>query len=343
MESNNTYYTDLIVGYFNGELSAEEMVLLSDWLKKDEENTKLFTEYKLTWELIAQTSVDETVDIDNEWNTFSKNNKTFLDKEDNIEKVISTNTASVISFKSIFRIAAIFVLLATSSYFLYQYFNNVETLHLIADNNSIQKSLPDGSNVTLNIGATIDYPEKFDKKERNVKLKGEAYFEVAHNTEQPFIIASGNIRIEVLGTKFYVNTEAVNNKVEVVLETGKVAVYYADKPNEKTIMEPGEKVELSKEEDIKAVKEQNDDENFIAWKTKKIVFNDNTLSEVVSLLNKVYNKKIKIKDKKVNNCRLTATFENQTIESILSVIQETLDVKVDSKGDNIEIKGVGCE
>ncbi len=82
--------------------------------------------------------------------------------------------------------------------------------------------LSDGTRVWVNENTRIEYPEKFAGKERIIKLKGEAFFEVAKDTARPFIITSGNIKTTVLGTSF--DVKAYGNIAEVNVRTGKVKV-----------------------------------------------------------------------------------------------------------------------
>ena len=215
-------------------------------------------------------------------------------------------------------------------------------MQLSAKTDVIERKLPDGTSVTLNTGSTLEYSKEFEKDKRLVKLKGEAYFNVSHDATKPFIIAADDIMVEVLGTKFYVNTNNTNGKVEIILTSGKVAVYHKDKPNERVILEPGEKIELSKNQE-ESNKTINEDENYLAWKTKKMIFTDEPLAEIVQTLNKVYRSNIQLKNKNIANCKITATFDNQSLDAVLNVIEATVDVKINKTSEKIEISGIGCK
>jgi transmembrane sensor len=119
-------------------------------------------------------------------------------------------------------------------------------------------------------------------------------------------------------------------------------VYFNDNPSGQIIISPGEKVDVELNGNT-IEKSMNDDKNYLAWKTKRMVFSDNTMSEVVSLLNKVYHSEIRLSGENINNCRLTAIFDNQSLESVLNVIKSTLDVTVTSKGPAFEISGKKCD
>lgn len=240
------------------------------------------------------------------------------------------------------RIAAIALIVLIPAFFLYLYFTPAHTEKVIAERSMTETILPDGTQVTLNSCSFIEFPNRFDRNIREVKLSGEAYFEVHHDPAKPFIISIGGARIRVVGTAFNVNTHVREGCMEVVLTHGKVALYYIEKPAEQLMLVPGEKAELFKGQALMR-KSINQDENYMAWKTKKFIFSNKTLGVVVHDLNNVYHTDIRLMNGSLSSCRLTATFDNQTIESILNVLQSTLDIGITRKGSTVEINGHGCE
>jgi ferric-dicitrate binding protein FerR (iron transport regulator) len=138
-----------------------------------------------------------------------------------------------------------------------------------------------------------------------------------------------------------VNTNRPDSLVEVILVTGRVALYHKDHPEEKTLMDPGEKVIISKQQNV-ATKTINTDKNYMAWKSGKLVFEDTPLDEVVRLLNKVYHTEAVLMQPDLAKCTITATFENQTADAVLHVIEETLGLDITRKGNQIQISGKSC-
>ena len=153
---------------------------------------------------------------------------------------------------------------------------------------------------------------------------------------------NSNVRIEDIGTSFYVNAQKADGRTEVILTEGKVSVYFMDNPGEQVVMNPGERVDVSPSENS-ILKSVNRDENYMAWKTRKLVFNDSSMDEVAGLLNEVYHCDIRLSGKNIHNCRLSATFDKQSLESVLHVIRSTLDVSIISRGTYIEISAITCE
>lgn len=337
MENNSTYYIDLITRYFSAEAGEQEILLLLAWINENTENRKVFEEYQKTWLNLEKEKIEKLVDVNKEWNKIYG-----LIKSPKQTKIISIEPEIKPKiFNRILKYAAVFVLLAVSAVVMYYYFSKPVTKQLLAKTNMIESKLPDGTSVTLNTGSLLEYPEKFEKDKRSVKLKGEAYFNVSHDVTKPFIISAENIMIEVLGTSFYVNTNNPEGKVEVILANGKVAVYHKDTPNEKVILEPGEKVELSDNQKDYS-KTVNEDENYLSWKTRNLKFTDKPLADIIKTLNKVYHSNIQIKNNNIANCRITATFDNQSLDAILNVIEATVDVKIDKTENLIQISGEGC-
>ncbi|MBI5217297.1 MAG: FecR domain-containing protein [Bacteroidia bacterium] len=340
MENNSTYYIGLITKYFCGEAMQEEMVLLSDWLRADAENLKLFEEYQNAWMNVEKVKIN-ALDMNNEWNRL----KSSMAKSHASTASIPNPKSQIPNpkyFNTLLKIAAVFLLVAVASFVLYNYYSQPATKHLLASNQALESNLPDGTSVTLNSGSSLDYPEKFINKTRTVALKGEAYFQVKHDEAHPFVITAEDIRVEVLGTSFYVNTNTENGNIEIILSTGKVAVYHKDKPSEQVILAPGEKAEFSKAQ-LSITKSANDDENYIAWKTKKLVFLNDPLNEIVRTLNKIYHTNIHLTNDKIANCRITAAFDNQSLDAVLNVLKETVDLKISNSGATIEISGEGCK
>jgi transmembrane sensor len=345
MNTEPSYYIDLITRYFSGEADEGEIRELSAWLGESEKNLQIFEEYRKSWLAVEHTVIQTQIDTDAEWalllpkitkedrQTTSEGKIIFIDTRSNKQRRL---------FYKIARVAAVIILLAVSGVVLYNLLSKAEEIKLTAAVEKTENVLPDGSHVTLSPGTTLYYPKAFEKKTRNVKLEGEAYFEVTHNADRPFIISAGeNICIEVLGTSFYVNTGNPDGNVEVILTSGKVAVYYAERPDEKTILNPGDKAELAQKQ-VLIEKSVNDDRNYMAWKTGKIDFSDTRLDKVVGLLNKVYHADIRLSNRELGNCIITATFDNQSLESVLNVLKETLSLTVKPKGEYIEVSGKGC-
>lgn len=142
----------------------------------------------------------------------------------------------------------------------------------------------DGSQIWMNSGTKIIYPEKFSNNSRNVYIEGEAYLEIAHNADAPFSVHTKNATVRVLGTTFNVATYPGENSTEVVLVKGKVDLSNGEETH--VVLAPGELSSVVDGELKQPVKV--DVEQYICWIDDVLIFNDDTLEKVFSRLNAHY-------------------------------------------------------
>lgn len=210
------------------------------------------------------------------------------------------------------------------------------TSAVVVDNYGLSRvELDDGSIVTMNHDTKINYPKKFKGNTREVSLEGEAFFEIEPNPDKPFIIHTGDVNIRVLGTSFNLTAYPDEKKVEVVVEKGSVQVYKTNMESSQTdevILAPGEKG-LYDIPSKRLDKSQNDNVNFLSWKTREITFKKTNLKDVTELLSKVYRVQIITGSAEVDSMLLTTEFDNKSIDFVLDVIALTHDLEVEKKDD----------
>jgi ferric-dicitrate binding protein FerR (iron transport regulator) len=187
--------------------------------------------------------------------------------------------------------------------------------------------LPDGSTVTMNHFSSLKYPRRFSGEIRNIEMEGEGFFEVKSDPDHPFVISTRDVDIKVLGTSFNVNAYNENEDVEVTVATGEVAVTRHGEVPRTIILKPGNKGVYKKTEETLEIT-QEIDKNYLAWKTKSFVFEDQTLYDVSMQLNKVYQAEIIITSDSLKDARITTTFNDQSLDAILNVLSATLDLDV---------------
>jgi len=196
----------------------------------------------------------------------------------------------------------------------------------------VTDTLPDGSFVTLNKNSSIRYSRKFKSNTRNVELKGEAFFTVTPDKKKPFVISVNDITVTVVGTAF--NIKSIPGQIQVVVETGVVRVT----KNNKTIeLRPNEKL-IAKDSDSSIMKEELTDQLHQYYRSKQFVCDNTPLWKLVEVLNEVYNTNIVIERNELRTLPLTTTFYNESLEKILSIIAETFEITVESKGEQILLK-----
>lgn len=330
--SEHIEYLDLIVKELSGENSVENKRKLSVWLKEGEENQRIFNSYQATWNEMDQVKGKSIREIDVEWDR--------LENEINFNASAPKATQRSL-FSNVYRYAAALLFVVCAGFAVYYFLYNQGTEQLVAEVQIQEVELSEGSKVTVNSNSKLTYPKKFDKDKRVVALSGEAYFEIAKDPDRPFIIHAGDIKVEVLGTSFNVKAYENHSEIEVTVSSGKVAVYRPENPDEKVILIKGQKAIFYKS-DAKIEASINDNINFQSWKTKEIIFEDTPLPDVVRIINEIYKSDLKLLGTQLNECPVTTTFDKQSLKSILNVLENTLDLKIEGKGNSFKISGEGC-
>lgn len=186
--------------------------------------------------------------------------------------------------------------------------------------------LDDGTRVWLNGGSSLTVDKNYLKRNRKVSLVGEAYFEVSHDIERPFLVRTGSTTTKVLGTRFNLKIDSITQNVDLDLLAGKVAFYKANKSKQKVILVAGEQaVYYAKEKLVQKLVKP--DVNYLSWKTKVLRFNETSLQQICNDLNTCYNVSVttNIDDPELV---LTGIFRSEPLENILSTLEISLDVKV---------------
>ncbi|NJK93666.1 MAG: FecR family protein [Bacteroidales bacterium] len=176
----------------------------------------------------------------------------------------------------------------------------------------------------MNSGSTLKYPINFKNNTREVTFEGEAYFEVAKNTEQPFIVNTGNLQIKVLGTKFNLRSFETEPTIETTLIEGSVAVYKKGtrENEEKNILEPNEMFAYEKNTGI-LLKQKIDVSLVTIWKDGKYFFYNETFSVIANKLQRSFNVKVKIESEDLKNEVFSGLFDkNRNIYQILDAMKK---------------------
>jgi transmembrane sensor len=186
-------------------------------------------------------------------------------------------------------------------------------------------TLPDGSVVTLNAASKLKYPVKFNNTSREIYLEGEAYFDVYHNTNQPFIVHTENLATTVLGTKFDVSAYPTNATIAVSLFEGSVKVSRNDKEkiSEVIFLKPKEQLYYNKEKNISLL-EQFDSLDVVGWRDSVYKFENKTLYEVIPQLERAFGVKFRFDDQSVLKQRITIKFQKKSLQTIADVIENLI-------------------
>jgi ferric-dicitrate binding protein FerR (iron transport regulator) len=211
--------------------------------------------------------------------------------------------------------------------------------------------LPDSSVVWLNSGSKLTYTQPFGVINRTVTLSGEAFFNVVKRTE-PFIIHTEGVQIKVLGTAFNVRSYTNEKKIETSLVIGRVEVTLDKRPEKKYVLAPNEKLTLNKEESSITSKKKGqhplailgsvaylDSSTIVetSWIDNKLVFVDESFSDIASKMERWYGVTINFKNQKIKYERFTGVFEKETVWQALEALQLTASFHFTNKENTITI------
>jgi len=219
-------------------------------------------------------------------------------------------------------------------------------------------NLPDGSIVWLNAGSRLVYDKNFNTELREVTLTGEAYFDVVKNASKPFIIHAGKMDIKVIGTLFNVRSYPGENITEASLIRGSIEVMIKDRPTEKIILRPNEKISVANEPKPAQTgnitrKEENNkpivaishltyepkDSTIIetSWVENKLIFRDESFKELAVRLERWYGIHLKFDNEEVQQLRFTGTFRHENIQQALAALKITGGFNYSISDDNVRI------
>ncbi|SFC45629.1 FecR family protein [Flagellimonas taeanensis] len=259
----------------------------------------------------------------------SKNHKDVFKDERHrkqIERLLSQNISRPrkrISLPKWARVAASIALMAVVAYSVHVYTKVEEKVEPIVEmtkttewGQKLNLSLADGTQIRLNSGSTITYPDRFEGDVREVVLEGEAFFDVAKNPDKPFVIRSGEVLTTVLGTSFNINTYPDSQQIAVTVASGKVKVASHENeihlgPNEQGIFDKKTKTISKKMTDIAT---------FLNWKDGIIHFEDTSLAQVVESLERWYGVTFVFENENLRNCHVTATYKNEMLPAVMESI-----------------------
>lgn len=217
--------------------------------------------------------------------------------------------------------------------------------------------LPDGSVVWLNAGSKLTYNKEYGQQLREVTLTGEGYFDVMKMKEKPFIIHTSNINIKVLGTAFNVKAYPEDRQTETSLIRGSIEVTIKNRPNDKIILSPNEKLIVENELFIKKEAEKSDNkyiqpaisinklkhspvDSAVAetqWIDNKLVFDDESFADLAVRMERWYDIEIEINDPSLLQKRMTGNFEKETIEQAIEALKLMMPFKHEQTGNKIII------
>ncbi len=265
--------------------------------------------------LAAGVSDTNEIDVDGAWNmVLSKMNEPATEISLNRDRQIFTRS------RLLKIAAAVLVLIGLGAAAIYVGSSDSFSKPVSATTGEDQKNqivtLPDGSLITMNRNTTLTYMSSFGKRNRQVSLSGEAFFEIAPDSTKPFTIDAGKACVTVTGTSFNVITNNIDSAVEVFVTSGIVVL--TDNAGVRDLtLEPGY---IGTIDSNHAQKNINKDPNYMSWNTGKLDYDGQSLDIVFRDLKRVYNMDIKPDDPSILFNRWTSPIDIQSKDTIIRLI-----------------------
>ncbi len=291
---------DNLYGFFQGTSTIEEEKEIRAWLESSPDNVRVFNKERKLFDAL-------------------------LLADDRVLDSAATPTFRL-QLGTVFRYAAVILLTLSGSFALQYYLQESEPIAMqtitVPAGQRINIDLPDGTNVWLNARTTIQYPITFAKGNRTIHLDGEAFFDVKKDEKHPFIVQTKKYHVEVLGTKFNIESYSDSEVFETTLMQGKVSLFSPLNRNNEIILRPNQKAYLH---DGKLNIDSISDYTQYRWIEGLICFKNSEFNEVMKDFEKYYKIKIIVKNKKVRQYKYTGKFrQTDGVEYALRVLQKNI-------------------
>ena len=325
-----TEYRILINKYLDGNISAEEVHVLERYYN-------LFLDEPDVTEQLDDATLDKIE---------TRLSEGIANRIKQLEKPIVP-----LYYRAWFRIAAVGLIFLTIALILFK--RSVTTpQYAVANRQKINQVtaiadrfivLPDNSHIVLHKGGVINVSEQFGHgKTREVTLTGEAYFDIMHNSHQPFIIHAGGITVSVLGTAFNIQAYAGQNKVTVTVTRGKVKIERRKKllgvltANKQLAADIN--TEVNNNEIRQVVASQA-----LLWTKADMSFDNMSFAQLAQRLAKRYDVQIGFKNAALSGCPITGRFKGtETLTEVLDILSQTRGTTYTIIGKSVVIDGKGC-
>jgi transmembrane sensor len=312
---------ELIAKYLSGEANPDEALYLEDWKAESEQNACYFAEAAA---LFISNEKLASVDVHAAWQNVHSSIQTFDNqakpKRQNYYWGMAAAIAILVGVLGIYR----FYISPSSSGQLY-----------VADNVIKSVNLKDESQIEIDQNSSVKIDADFNNLNRKVKLKGSAYFRVKHDDKIPFIVEVGTLQIKDIGTQFKIATSQNEDTIKVQVDEGEV-VLSDDFGIEKHIKANAKAIYVVSQKTILNAEQKE------APLLHSFNFKNTTLKDAVSEISAAYQVKIGFKNERIASCKITAQFNQESIDNVLLVLTETLDLEFERIGNSYLILGSQC-
>jgi transmembrane sensor len=303
------------------EATADEQQQVTDWRNLSSENQKYYDHLKLVFEKSVDGS--QPYNADAAWEKIKS-------------EIIRRRTQTLLP-STIWKIAASLVLISVLSYLVFWQFFSIEQATLTSEETVTSHILAEGTEVVLNKNSSIEIAWNARKKSGVIKLSGEASINIRHDEAKTWLVTAEDVFIRDVGTQFNVKAYPESSMIEVTVLEGEVQFY--TQAQEGLHLKAGEHGVYSRS--TQTFTKTMAGANVMSYKTLVFTFEDTDLKTVALELSAVYGQHINVPEH-LSTCRVTVTFDNEELATILEIIAETLGLQVTPSADGFLLEGDRC-
>lgn len=315
-QTDNPIPWDAIIQHLKGAGTAANERLLAEWTAQDE-NALLMDELTDLWDKIQHNAGNYRPDTAYYWNELSR--RLQLSEATGQQPATPQPPAKVRRLNwQLWTAAACAGLLIALSFFVGERWTSQPDVTLQYANLSgkSQATLPDQSQVWLHTQTTLQCDINPSAQERRIHLEGEAFFDVTHDSQRPFIVQTGDLQIRVHGTRFNVEAFPEDENIYVSLEQGSVSV---NTPTAGCFLHPGETATYNKQDQSLQIS-STDIAFTTSWTQEELVFRQQSIQDICRLLEKWYHVEITLHPSIAHAYSFTFSLRNESLEDILRLM-----------------------
>jgi len=334
-----------MAAYLSGNISIAEQEEFLAWVAASPEGQQFFDKAVALWQVTDQMvypnfGAGKTAAWNRLEDRLAKNNG-------QLSGTAPTPPLGIVHRLGFVRWAAAAVLMLVLGGWWYTTQGNTQLLAQTRAGERVQVELPDGTQVWLNENSSLAYDERTG--ERLVNFVGEAFFDVATDSLRPFRVLTGDAVTTVLGTSFNVRAYRGEERVEVSVKEGKVALARKTAPTQ--VANPADRLELTPgetgiflEETAQLATAAAQGQNTTAWKDRRLDFNEVPLAQVVATLERYYHVEIILEQPGLGKCLFFGQYENDPqLDMVLLLLTESLGLELQQHGHTYRLSGDSCD
>ncbi len=304
---------EIIARVLSGESSAEDMLLLSDWLSQNQQNRSEFKKLKSYWDAEVSYTHSISSELSLERLRLSIEKK---EKNHRLKRLFALWTPLAACITAL--------IVVTNLYLTKESPEQKEAFTYVTGSNKADVVLADGTRVVLNKNSKLTYTNDFGEILREVKLEGEAYFDVQKDSLRTFKVVVNGASVSVLGTKFNVKANTSDQSIKTTLLEGSVSF---ETNTKRVLLKPHQQLiynKLTSSVNTRLV----DGDEIVAWKDEVLKYKSKSLQYIMDDLSSIYNVKIVILNRKLSGVVISGSYEqNESIDKLLTIISKSLEMK----------------